>query len=179
MKVLVAYETKYGATEAIARRIGEVLKQHGLEVDVSRGREIEDVSPYDAFVIGSAAYYGSWIKEMVDVVKDYQDILRTRPVWLFSSGPISAEKTDAEGRDVRTAAVPKTIAELSPLVTPRDHRVFWGALDRAKLGFPDKLVASLPAFPGAEGDFRDWDDITTWAETIAAALAVTPVLTPA
>jgi menaquinone-dependent protoporphyrinogen oxidase len=179
MKVLVAYETKYGATKAIAMRIGDVLELHGLDVDVVRGRVVGDISGYDAFVLGSAAYYGSWLREMTEVVQDYQDILRTRPVWLFSSGPLGTAKVDAQGRDVRTAAIPKTVTELTPLVAPRDHHVFFGALDKAKLALPDRLVASMPAFPGVEGDFRDWDDVTAWAESIAKALVPSPVLVPA
>ena len=179
MKILGAYETKYGATKAIATRIGDVLEKRGFDVDVVRGRVTGDVSGYDAFVIGSAVYYGSWLKEMTEVVEEAQDILRTRPVWLFSSGPLGAAKVDAQGRDVRTVAIPKTVTELTPLITPRDHHVFFGALDKSKLGLPDRLIASMPAFPGAEGDFRDWDEVTAWADSIANALVPAPVLVPA
>jgi hypothetical protein len=38
----------------------------------------------------------------------------------------------------------------------------------------DKLIASLPAFPGVEGDFRDWADVDAWARSIAHALGPVP-----
>ena len=33
-RVLVAYASKYGATKEIAEKIGQVLKEEGIEVDV-------------------------------------------------------------------------------------------------------------------------------------------------
>ncbi len=176
MKVLVAYESKYGATEGIARRIGEVLTRRGLIADVARTRDVHDVTGYDAFVIGSAAYFGAWMGEAVAFAKHHADVLKTRPVWLFSSGPIGAATTDAKGRDVREQSIPKTIGELAPLLSPREHHVFWGALDRKRLGFMGRF---LPAIAGVDGDFRDWGEIESWAEAIAHALAAQAVPVPA
>ena len=102
-----------------------------------------------------------------------QAVLANRPVWLFSSGPLGTETTDAQGRDLREAAAPKELAELTQAITPRDHRVFFGALDRTRLGFPERLLRMLPAGRELllEGDFRDWADIETWARGIARDLA--------
>ncbi len=171
MRILVAYESRYGATEGIARRIGEVLIQQGLSADVVRARDARSVEGYDAFVIGSAVFIGSWMREAVDFVKRNAPALAARPAWLFSSGPIGDEKVDPRGRDVKESAVPKTIAELQKLLAPRGHAVFFGALDRKKLRLPDSLIMGMPAFAKYDGDFRDWDDITGWAEMVAGELA--------
>jgi hypothetical protein len=88
-----------------------------------------------------------------------------------SSGPLGTAVTDVHGHDLREAAVPKQIAELTSAIKPRDHRVFFGALNRARLCFPGSLVARLPAFPGVEGDFRAWADVEAWAQSIAHELA--------
>ena len=40
MKVLVAYASKYGATEGVAERIGQVLRGRDLEVDVVNCRDL-------------------------------------------------------------------------------------------------------------------------------------------
>ena len=58
MKVLVAYASKYGATQGIAERIAQVLTDSGLEVDLRRCGEVHEASDYDAFVIGYFARRG-------------------------------------------------------------------------------------------------------------------------
>ncbi len=174
MKVLVAYETKYGSTHGIAESIAARLRTHDVSVDIARAREVRDIDAYDAFVVGSAVYYGAWMREALDFVTRNRDVLRARPVWLFSSGPIGEAKTDGQGRDMRAASEPKGIVELRSEIKPRGHRVFFGALDKSKLGMTDRFIASVPAFSGAEGDFRDWKDIESWADVIARELLSAP-----
>ena len=64
-KVLVTFATKYGATADIAEKIGDVLRQTGLEVDWVDAGQASEVKSYDAVVLGSAVYAGSWRKEAV------------------------------------------------------------------------------------------------------------------
>jgi menaquinone-dependent protoporphyrinogen oxidase len=174
MKVLVAYATKYGATEAIAERIAAKLGAHGLAVDACRVDAVRDAGGYDAFVVGSAVYMGSWLKDAIKFVERNRPILSTRPVWLFSSGPVNAGTTDAQGRDLRVGAVRREVADLKESLGARDHRVFFGALDRGKLRIPDRWIAAVPAFPGSEGDFRDWNEIDAWSTAIAEELTAAP-----
>jgi menaquinone-dependent protoporphyrinogen oxidase len=175
MKVLVAYESKYGATAGIAERIAETLRKDGLDVDLLKARDVHEVRSYDAFVIGSAVYYGAWMKEAIDFVEREAPTLATRPLWLFSSGPTGPETTDKQGRDIREVFVPKTIAELP--VKPRGQRVFYGAFDPKNIGgILGRLMSKLPTTAGtATGDFRDWTDIASWAQKIAQELVSTPV----
>ena len=63
MTVLVAYASKHGSTQGIAERITEKLRQLGKEVEAQPMDAVEDPRRYEAFVIGSAIYYGSWLKE--------------------------------------------------------------------------------------------------------------------
>src|SRR5688500_14389827 len=86
-KVLVAFATKYGATEAIAQHIGQALSEAGLPVDILPVEHVGDVLPYRAVVLGSAVYAGNWRKEAAQFLETFQLELATRPVWLFSSGP--------------------------------------------------------------------------------------------
>ncbi len=145
MSILVAYASKHGATKEIAERIAEALRASGQEAEARPVRAAGDVSTYDAVVIGSAAYLGHWLKEAAGFVRGNRVLLETRPVWLFSSGPLGTQATDAEGRDVREAAEPKEIAELREAIQPRDHRVFFGALDPGRLGFAERLIRKMPA----------------------------------
>lgn len=170
MRVLVVYASKHNATKEIAERIADQLRSSGVEADVRSAKIHDDLTGYDAFIIGSAVYYGSWLREATGFVDRNQEVLANRPVWLFSSGPISTDTVDADGQDVREAAEPKQIARFQESLDPRDHRVFYGVLDRGKLRFADRLVASLPAFPGEEGDFRDWNDIEAWTDSVVQEL---------
>jgi menaquinone-dependent protoporphyrinogen oxidase len=82
-------------------------------------------------------------------------------VWLFSSGPLGEEVKDDEEQ-------PRQLPELRRLIDPIDHRIFFGALDRSKLGFGERMIVKAVKAP--DGDFRDWDTIRAWADGIAAEL---------
>ena len=176
MRVLVAYAGKTGFTKGIAEFIGERLREHGTQVDVQGVDSVKNLAGYDAFVIGSALYMFHWLKEAKNFVLNNTALLCTRPVWLFSSGPVGTKTTDAQGRDVREVSGPKEIDELREAISPRDHRVFFGGLDGSRLmgatGFMYRMArrseAARESMP--EGDFRDWKEIESWADSIAEAL---------
>ena len=173
MTILVTYASKRGATKGIAERIAEKLRSLGKDIALQPVTTPGSVAAYEAVVIGAAAYYGSWMKEAAEFVRRNRDALASRPVWMFSSGPLGAGELDEKGQDKRKAAAPKEFAEFSETIHPREQRVFFGALHHSQMGFAERMFAQLPAarplFP--EGDFRDWQEIDAWAERIAAALA--------
>jgi menaquinone-dependent protoporphyrinogen oxidase len=160
MRVLVAYGSKYGATAEIAEAIGATIRELGLETDVCRARDVQDLEPYDVVVLGSAVYMGRWLELARQVVSRHAETLSARQVYLFSSGPVGEPpKPDEEPADV---------AELVRLSGARDHRVFPGQIDRRELGFAERAV--VRAVHAAEGDFRDWPAVREWAAGIAADL---------
>ena len=175
MKVLVAYASKHGSTQGIAERIGARLSERGLDADVRPAAQVTDPAPYDAFVVGGAAYMFHWMKDAADLVRRHRSLLASRPAWLFSSGPLGTETVDAAGKDVRQAAEPKELEELERSIHPRATRVFFGAFDpEAKpIGIVERLMQLAPA--SAEtlpaGDFRDWEAIDAFADEISAELA--------
>jgi menaquinone-dependent protoporphyrinogen oxidase len=161
MTVLVAYASKHGSTQGIAERIAEKLRQLGKEAEVRPLDAVEDPGSYEALVIGSAIYYGSWMKEATEWVHRNQAVLAQRPVWLFSVGPLGTEVKDAEQQ-------PKEMAEFQQAIWPREQRVFFGVLDHHRLSFAERMVVKAVRAP--EGDFRDWEAIEVWAESIAREL---------
>ena len=172
MTVLVVYGTRYGATRGIAERLAETLRSCGQHVDVQEANPLLDATPYDAFVIGSAAYQGSWLEGPVEFVMRHVDLLADHPVWLFSSGPLGTSPTDSQGRDLLEVTRPSQFGELEEALLPRGMQVFYGALDPGRLRFLDRLIRRLPTgrrlLPA--GDFRDWEAIDAWARKIAAEL---------
>jgi menaquinone-dependent protoporphyrinogen oxidase len=161
MTVLVAYASKHESTQGIAGHIAEKLRQMGKQAEVRSVDAVKDPGSYEAFVIGSAIYYGSWLKEATEWIHRNQVVLAGRPVWLFSSGPLGTEVKDTEQQ-------PKEMAEFQKTIKPRDNQVFFGALDHNKLSFTERMVAKAVRAP--EGDYRDWEAIDAWAESIARDL---------
>ena len=175
MNILVAYASRHGATKGIAERIAATLERSGLEVTLKPVDDVGPIDGYDAFVIGSAAYMGGWMGEGTAFVRRHRDVLASRLVWLFSSGPTSIETVDAKGRDLLKASEPKEFAEFARTIQPREQRVFFGAYDPDAApaglaeGFMSRFMRLVPAVREAlpAGDFRDWPAIEAWAEAIA------------
>lgn len=180
MKVLVAFASKYGSTRTIAEGIAGRLREAGHDAQAQQVTTVGDISSYDAFVIGSAAYIGHWLKDATAFVRQNALLLAGRPTWLFSSGPLGTEPTDAEGRDQRIGAEPREFAELRELILTRGDHVFFGALDPARLGFRDRAIRAVPAGRALlpEGDFRDLHDLDVWADGIASELSAERVKEP-
>jgi menaquinone-dependent protoporphyrinogen oxidase len=173
MKVLVVYASRHGATAGIAERIAAGLRAHGLTAEARPVGEVGELERYDAFVIGSAAYLFHWLKDATRFVKRHRGLLGSRPVWLFSSGPLGTDRIDAQGDDVLEATRPKEFDELAALVQPRDLQVFFGAWDpdAPKVGITEQLVRRLPAAADTPaGDFRDWPAIDAWSAEISREL---------
>ena len=107
MRILVAYASRHGATQGIAERITEVLTASGHDAEARPVKDVADLAGYDAFVIGSAVYMFHWLKDMTRFLRRNGPLLADRPLWLFSSGPLGTEMTDAKGRDVLEARRPR------------------------------------------------------------------------
>ncbi|MGH2820005.1 MAG: flavodoxin domain-containing protein [Actinomycetota bacterium] len=160
MKVLVTAASKHGSTEEIAREISGTLEENGLQVVVTSPEEVRSVDEYDAVVLGSAVYAGHWMKEAKELVDRLSDALAERPVWLLSSGPIGDPPKPEED--------PVDVAEVMDRTGARNHRVFAGKLFKKGLSFGEKAI--VLALRAPEGDFRDWDEIRSWAVEIAEAI---------
>ncbi len=173
MTILVAYASKHGATQGLAERIAKTLASEGQATEVRAVADVSDVSGYEACVIGSAVYMGRWRKEAAAFVRQHGTTLARRPVWFFSSGPLGTVATDAKGRDLRATSAPKDGPELEGAAHPRDHRVFFGALNPQGLDLAERAVRKFPAARALmpAGDFRNWPEVEHWACDIANELA--------
>jgi menaquinone-dependent protoporphyrinogen oxidase len=169
MSILVVYASKHGSTKGIAERIAETLRRQGHAATLRSVAAVGRLEPYEAVVLGSAVYFGAWMKEATEFARRNRAALDRRPIWLFSSGPLGNAARDDEPQ-------PRELAELQRLLRPRDHRMFCGALDSGALSFAERMAGTVVRAP--RGDFRDWHAIDAWAAGIARAVSHLVTETP-
>lgn len=171
MTVLVTYASKHGSTRGIAEGIGKRLRERGVDTEVRPVEKIDGPEGYDALVIGSAVYLGSWMKEAVRFLDRHGEALQRVPVWLFSSGPTGTAPENAgpiDSVDTEKFSFLAKQRQRLDAVGARDHRVFRGALDPKELNFLERQA--IKAAKSELGDFRDWDEAERWADDIADGL---------
>ena len=169
MSVLVTYASSYGSTEEVAQAIASTLRDANLDVELQHMTKVSDPAQYDAVVLGAAIYVGRLHKDARNFLTRHQDALSTRPVAVFSLGPL--DEGDMESAREQLRAQLDEHAWLQPVAA----EMFIGAFDPKKLRFPVSLLLKLPASPLAKlpaMDNRDWDAIRAWAAALPAQLAV-------
>ena len=159
MKVLISAASKHGSTAAIAAVIAGELGAAGIGTDVIPPGKVVSVAGYDAVVIGSGVYVGKWLDSARGLIEREAAALAARPVWLFSSGPV--------GDPPLPAAEPDVVSMIEA-TGAREHRVIPGKIDRGQLSVGERAVTRMVR--AAEGDFRPWPEIRSWAAEIARAL---------
>ncbi|MEU9048201.1 MULTISPECIES: flavodoxin domain-containing protein [unclassified Kitasatospora] len=159
-KILVAYGSKHGATAGIAKEIGRTLEQDGFEAAVVPAADVRDVSGYDAVVLGSSLYAGHWHRDALRCAHRNAEALAERPVWLFSSGPVDSSAEQHEIPPVRGAA--KEMERLHA----QGHVTFGGSITA---GTPGRIARSLVRH-GKGGDFRNPEQIHSWAHQVASEM---------
>ena len=161
MTVLVAAASKHGATREIAEAIARELEARGVEADVADVELVDEVGGYEAVVLGSAIYMGTWLEPARRFVDRHAEALASRPTWLFSSGPVGDPPKPAAEHAVELGSIVDRIDAC-------DHRVFTGRLERSGLGLGERVASG--ALRAQYGDFRDWEAVTSWADGIAEGL---------
>jgi len=79
MRVLIAYDTKYGTTKTIAQWVAEGI---GVDCDIKNVSEIESCD-YDLIVIGSPIYTDEPLKSVSTFLEDKCAELKEKKVALF------------------------------------------------------------------------------------------------
>jgi menaquinone-dependent protoporphyrinogen oxidase len=165
-RLLIAYGSRCGSTGGVAEAIGQVLSVAGAGVDVRLVGNVNDLSPYQAVIVGSAIRMGKWLPEAVEFVKTHQDTLSRVPVAYFAVCLAMKDHTVENRR--------KALGYLDPVrkeysqVKPVDIGLFAGAVDYKKLSLAYGLILKVKGAP--EGDFRNWEAIRTWAGGVRPAL---------
>jgi menaquinone-dependent protoporphyrinogen oxidase len=170
MRALVAYASEHGSTRGIAERLGGVLAEQGLSVDVRSFDSVDAIAGYDAFVLGSAVHDQKWLPAARDFVHGHAAALTSRPVWLFSVGMPGALRWPLSL--FAMAEEPKLLAQFDGVIKPVAHHLFSGVIAAGHLPRTGRL--SFRAIGGRYGDYRNWPEIEAWAGRIAADMKPRP-----
>lgn len=164
-RTLIAYASRAGSTAEVAETVGEVLREHGIDVDVRSVKGVGDIAGYDSLILGSAIWAGKPLPEMRRFVADQRDAMAGMPVAYFILCDLLREYTPAN----RQVAV-GYVTPLRKLHEPVSVGMFAGRRDFSKV-HPLVTWVLKRVFRLVEGDFRDWEQIRAWAATVAAQLA--------
>ncbi len=160
MHILVTASSKHGATAELADALAEHLRQRGFEVTRSAPEDVTSLDGIDAVVVGSAVYMMQWIEEAHLFFERFDAQLANLPVWAFSVGMNGVPKH-----------VPQDPTRIGPVLTSmnaREHKMFPGRYVPALLSLRERTIVRLAG--AVEGDFRDWDEVAAWANSIADQL---------
>lgn len=160
-KVLVVFASKMGSTGEIAGAIGEQLRLRGLQVDVRPAVEAPDARNYDAVIIGSGVYIRRWHRDALRFLQAQAPDLAERPTWLFQSGPCGPATETPHN------STPHAVVKWCRRIGLNPPVVFGGSLDPEKA---NSMLARMVAKGDLAGDFRDWAQIRTWADSVADQL---------
>lgn len=168
-KILVAYASKCGSTAEVAQKVGQVLSQSGVEVEVRSAREVRKMEDYDAVVMGTAIRMNKPLGEMTSFAKKFSKELSQLPTAIFSVG-MSMKEDTAENRAETTKFIAPLVDQIS---TKKSMAMFGGKVDFKTLspilGF---MLSKDTSGAMAEGDYRDWNAIDTWANSLPVELGL-------
>ena len=167
-RILVAYATRYGSTLEVAEKVGEILHDSGLKVEVRPAQNVFSLEPYRAVVLGAPVFIGSLQKDIKRFLAKHQQALERMPVAFFALGPLDA----LAEMDGAVEQLDKELAKF-PWLKLRTKQMFGGKYDPASLRFPDTFLTKLkfsPLYGRPVSDARDWEAIKTWALSLADAL---------
>lgn len=154
-KLLVTYGSKMGGTRGLAEVIAGSLRLRDITVDLRPADEVGSFGEYSGLVVGSAIYTNRWRPEVVRLLARMTEAAGDKPVWLFHSGPLGLDADQPQ-------SLPKKVAMATSGLNIIDVKTFGGRLPEKPKGLVARLLARKQA-----GDFRDFDDVDAWSQTIA------------
>jgi menaquinone-dependent protoporphyrinogen oxidase len=181
-KTLIAYGTRYGATEMTANEIADVFRQEGLDTNVVNLKKdkVKDINDYNLVVVGSGIKIKKWTKEPEKFLGKFKNELANKKTALFiccgAKYPLD-EKADVETelQYAQTHYLEEKAAKYG--LQPIAYGLFGGVYNFNKMGWffkktlsavkPQLETAGVPQTQPGLYDTRDISNIRTWAKDVA------------
>ena len=171
-RILVAYATWAGSTTGVAETISQTLREAGADAAVRPVAAVDDLTGYDALVLGAAVHAGKPHPALRHFVERHATDLNTMPVAYFVVCATMMEDTPEHRETVLTYLTP-----LRAIKEPVSIGLFAGAYNPKTVNVLFRWLAKLMRAP--EGDWRDWEAIRAWATDLAPLMMQPgPVATP-
>lgn len=175
MKILVAYASVHGTTGEVATFMAKMLEVYGAEVTCAPVETVEDVSSYDAFVLGTAIHEGIWLRSMMLFIDKFEATLIQKPIYFFIT---CIRIVEADGYDhvMKNYLHAPTLEKLKV----RNVNAFGGAIRLSETNWEERWTLGL-RYDGTNlqarlnADYRDWYAISAWITNLAKDLQIKPV----
>ncbi len=173
MKVIIAYGTRYGATQGVAERMSEWLHEDNIDSDIINVKKDSwpELSLYKGLIFGSGIKIGQWTKEMKNFVKKNKEeinALKGPKVFFVCSGYAAIPERYQE---IKEEYCKKVLGDFG--VTVDTYEAFGGVMNVSSdspIGWLDKKILKVagkdtPNFdPDGVNDSRDWDKIKKFTQ---------------
>lgn len=168
-KVLIAYASRFGSTAGVATAMAQTLCQNGIAADARFVANVTNLSEYRAVIVGSPVISDVWTQEAINFVQSNKSVLSQRSVAYFLTCMTLGLTDRAEARQ-KIAGVLDAVENQIPEVKPIDKGLFAGALDYNKMSYFMQMLYRAFAEDTTSGDFRNWQAIRVWTETLGPKL---------
>ena len=167
-KILIAYDSKHGSTILMVNKMGEVLCEDGFQVDMEYAAKINDISPYDAVIVGSPIYWATFLPGTMLFLSTHKDTLGTIPVAVFAASTYVDPATGLVRDDALVFFVNPILVQFPQFIPLDPIGLMPGQFSYREL-YPFELL-SMRASDYEEYDYLNLDVAGTWAEEIGELL---------
>jgi menaquinone-dependent protoporphyrinogen oxidase len=167
-RVLVAYDSKHGSTADIAEKIGDVLCENGFRVDMRPALKVEDISPYDAIVIGSPMYYATFLPGALKFLERHRNILAVKKAALFVTSTSVDKETGMVNKN-HLSLIYSVLKKFPEIKILEPIGLMPGKFYFKEI-FPVEVINFKQADYDERGDLLNYDFVRSWTEEIAILL---------
>jgi menaquinone-dependent protoporphyrinogen oxidase len=166
-RVLVEYDTRFGATRDIAEEIGRSIRGVGLGADVAAVSSGPDLVGYSAVVLGAPVFGGKLSTGLCTWAEEHACELMLVPTAVFVVGGTLRRNTP-EVRATLDEALRSGVCGFPEIGASAPRGYFAGRIDADKLQGRELFHLKLAKMP--YGDWVDLDEVHKWAIRIASKL---------
>jgi len=165
-KILIAYDSKHGSTATVVRQIAGVLCDCGYQADISLARKVDDLSAYDAVVVGSPIYWAKFLPGIQRFLKKHEATLAAMPVAVFVLSTYADETTGLIKEEVKDFFVDKELEKVPSIKPVGEVGLFGGAFTLRTLFPVEVLAMTLENY--SDLNYLNQDVVVSWSQNLCS-----------